>query len=109
MTCPQCHAPVPDGQLGCLMCLWTRNRAALCERQVAPLRRVAAGELALAARIADGIWHIRMYGADQAFCGLAITGHHRRAKAIEWDDEDALVRTCPSCRHFIEELMRQKV
>jgi len=103
VTCPTCRRPIPDDKLACPGCTEDRSRAALTAYQMAPLRKVAAGEGDLTLRLIDAGKHIQMFGADRTFCNLNIPPKSER-KRLAYVPED-LAKVCSLCRHHLNRAM----
>jgi hypothetical protein len=73
MICAACRHPIPDKMMACPACASRKSAQALRAFQLDPLRKIAAGRAELVVRAVAGKRHVQLFGAEQAFCGVAIS------------------------------------
>jgi hypothetical protein len=91
MTCPACAS--------------RKAAQAILAFQQDPLRKIAACQAELVVRAVAGKRHIQLFGAEQAFCGVAISPQHRRSHIPYEPDE--MAKICAGCRIELTRAMEE--
>jgi hypothetical protein len=105
MICPVCRHPIPDNMMTCPACASRKSAQAILAFQLGPLRKIAAGQAGLVVRAVAGKRHVQLFGAEQAFCGVAISPQHRRSHIPFESDE--LAKICSACRIELTRAMEE--
>lgn len=105
MICPACRHPIPDNMMTCPACASRKSVQAILAFQRNPLRRIAAGQAELIVRAVAGKRHVQLFGAERAFCGIAILPQHRRSHISYKPDE--MAKICAGCRIELNRAMEE--
>lgn len=105
MICPTCSRPIPADRLACPDCTLEASRAAVFDYQLAPLRRIAAGEGSLTVRTVNGKRHIQQFGYSLTYCQLDVAPQARRTFLSYLVDD--LNTLCPVCRSELKRAMEE--
>jgi len=105
MNCPTCDRKIPADLLACPECTLAASRAAVYAYQLAPLRRIAAGEGALTVRPVSGKRHIQQFGYPVTFCHVAVPAQAKRS-FLSYTTDD-LKPLCEACRYELKRAMEE--
>ena len=119
MICPRCNATMEGEHRGklnvhfllCPGCVEKLNQASLRDRQMEPLRTLAARGGTVWLRVIERVKHVQMFGTQDhtatTVCGKRISPNHRR-EFFDWRVDDLEGKgICSNCRVAIKSLLEE--